>query len=58
MQKEFDAHGEEAIRIMRAEKPNEYARMVASLMSKEVTGEDGAPLFPAEIGWRVVNPTD
>ena len=58
LQKDFEENGEVVLQIMRAEKPNEYARMVASLMSKEVTGEDGAPLFPAEIGWRVVNPTD
>ena len=58
LQKSFEKNGAEVIELMRVEKPNEYARMIASLMTKELTGEDGAPLFPAEIGWRVVNPTD
>lgn len=52
LQKDFEANGEAVLELMRAEKPNEYARMVASLMSKELTGEDGQPLFPAEVVWR------
>lgn len=58
LQKDFEDHGEVVLAVMRAEKPNEYARMVASLMSKELTGEDGQPLFPAEIGWRRVKSGD
>jgi ribosomal protein S17E len=58
LQKDFEQNGEAVLEIMRAEKPNEYARMVAGLMSKELTGEDGAPLFPTEIGWRRVNADD
>lgn len=52
LQKDFETNGEAVLEIMRAEKPNEYARMVASLMSKELTGEDGAPLFPEQVVWR------
>lgn len=52
LQKDFEVNGEAVLEIMRAEKPNEYARMVASLMSKEITGEDGAPLFPEAIAWK------
>ena len=52
LQRDFEQNGEAVLEIMRAEKPNEYARMVASLMSKEMTGEDGQPLFPAEVVWR------
>ena len=52
LQKDFEANGEAVLEVMRAEKPNEYARMVASLMSKELTGEDGQPRFPAEVVWR------
>lgn len=44
LQKDFEENGEVVLQIMRAEKPNEYARMVAGLMSKEVTGEDGGPI--------------
>lgn len=54
LQKDFEQNGETVLEVMRAEKPNEYARMVASLMSKEVTGEDGAPLFPTEVAWKRV----
>ena len=54
LQKDFEENGEIVLQIMRAEKPNEYARMVAGLMSKEITGEDGAPLFPTELGWNRV----
>jgi hypothetical protein len=52
LQKDFEQNGEAVLEIMRAEKPNEYARMVASLMSKEITGEDGAPLYPPVVEWR------
>jgi hypothetical protein len=33
---DFEKHGAEAIRICRVEKPNEYLRVVASLMPKEL----------------------
>lgn len=56
LQKDFEENGVQVLEIMRAEKPNEYAKMIAGLMSKEVTGEDGAPLFPTEIAWNRVKP--
>lgn len=56
LQRDFEENGEIVLQIMRAEKPNEYARMIASLMSKEMTGEDGAPLFPSEVVWRRAGP--
>ena len=33
--KEFDEHGEEAIRICRVERPHEFLRIVASILPKE-----------------------
>jgi len=36
LQKDFAEHGEEAIRIVRVEKPHEYLRVVAGLMPKEL----------------------
>ena len=43
LQKDFEENGEAVLEIMRAEKPNEYAKMIDSLMTKEldanVTGE-------------------
>lgn len=58
LQRDFAQNGVEVLQVMRAEKPNEYARMIAGLMSKEVTGEDGAPLFPASVDWNVRKPAD
>jgi hypothetical protein len=36
LQKDFAEHGEEAIRICRIEKPNEYVKIVAGLLPKEL----------------------
>jgi hypothetical protein len=36
IQKDFEEHGEEAIKICRLERPNEYLKLVASLLPKEV----------------------
>jgi hypothetical protein len=36
LQKDFEAHGEEAIRICRIERPSEYVKIVAGLMPKEL----------------------
>jgi hypothetical protein len=36
---DFEKHGAEAIRICRVEKPNEYLRVIAHLMPKELTVE-------------------
>ena len=33
---DFEQHGEEAIRICRVEKPNEYLRVIAHLMPREL----------------------
>jgi hypothetical protein len=53
---DFGTHGIAAIVAMRSERPGEYAKMIAGLMTKEVTGEDGAPLFPTEIRQTIVKP--
>jgi len=58
LQKDFEENGAVVLKAMRAEKPNEYARMVAGLMSKELTGEDGAPLFPTSVDWNVRKPAN
>lgn len=47
-----------AIEQMRIEKPNEYAKMIASLMAKELTGEDGQALFPTSVEWNVRKPAN
>ena len=46
LQKDFEENGVKVLQAMRAEKPNEYARMVASLMSKEfdLAGEGGGAI--------------
>lgn len=42
---DFEENGVAAIVAMRSERPNEYAKMIASILPKELSGEDGAKLF-------------
>jgi hypothetical protein len=53
---DFADNGAAAIEKMRIERPGDYAKMVAGLQTKEMTGEDGAPLFPSEVVWRRAEP--
>lgn len=41
---DFEKHGETAIRSVGADRPQDYVRVIASLQSKEITGEDGESL--------------
>jgi hypothetical protein len=41
---DFEANGVAAIVSMRTERPGDYAKMIATLQSKEITGEDGEGL--------------
>lgn len=43
--------GEKAIAAMRAEKPNEYARMIASILAKEIDGNFSGDLSPEMKRW-------
>lgn len=56
LQKDFEENGIEVLRIMRAEKPNEYARMIAGLMDKQIAGPDGEALPPAIINVNARDP--
>lgn len=51
LQKDFEEHGEAILAVMRAEKPNEYARMVAGLMSKELDANVSGDLSPEMKSW-------
>lgn len=42
---DFGAHGIDAIIKAREEKPSDYVRTIANLLPKEMTGENGEPLF-------------
>lgn len=42
----WDKNGKEALRLMATEKPADFAKMIAGVIPKEFTGEDGSPLFP------------
>ncbi len=42
---DFTEHGMDAIRRVCEDDPGTYIRIVASLLPKEVTGADAAPLF-------------
>ena len=58
LQRKFHENGEAVLDEMIREKPADFAKMIAGLMTKEITGEDGAPLFPTEIGWNRVKARD
>lgn len=55
--KDFEDHGAAAIIKVRDEKPSDYIRVVASILPKEHTGEDGGPIV-AEIRRTIVRPRD
>jgi ribosomal protein S17E len=52
LQRKFEENGEAVIDEMIRDKPADFAKMLAGLMTKEITGEDGAPLFPEAIAWK------
>jgi hypothetical protein len=53
--KDFEEHGEQAIIDMRDEKPGEYVRAIAGLMSKELSGDPENPMVH-EIRRTIVRP--
>ncbi len=50
------AHGEGVIIKVRDERPADYMKVVASLLPKEHTGEDGGPIV-AEIRRTIIRPS-
>lgn len=49
-------HGTEAIRLMREERPGDYVKVLASILPKEVTGENGEPII-TKIVREIVSPS-
>ncbi len=43
--KDFETNGVKAIEKVRQNDPSTYVRVIASILPKEVTGEDGEALF-------------
>jgi hypothetical protein len=41
---DFEKHGVVAVESVRTDKPDQYLKVIASILPKEITGEDGAPL--------------
>ena len=54
MLEDFEQHGILAVQTVRSEKPDQYLKVIASILPKEITGEDGAAI-PLAIEWRVKN---
>ena len=52
---DFATHGIAAIQTMRTERPGDYAKMVASLQSKEITGEDGEAINIGAVVFKGLN---
>jgi hypothetical protein len=44
LMEDFEENGADAIRLMRVERPGDYAKMVAALQTKEISGEGGDAL--------------
>jgi hypothetical protein len=42
---DFNIHGVAAIQLVREQDPVAYVKVIASILPKEITGEDGAPLL-------------
>ena len=52
---DFQKHGPETIETVRKERPQDYVKVIASILPKEMTGEDGGPIV-AEIRRTLVRP--
>jgi hypothetical protein len=50
---DFNANGIAAIQTVREEKPDQYLKVIASILPKQIEGEDGEPI-KAEIIFRTV----
>jgi hypothetical protein len=52
---DFAENGAAAIISMRTERPGDYAKMIAALQSKELTGEDGESLNIGAVVFKGLN---
>jgi hypothetical protein len=57
MLKDFSEHGELVISTVRADKPDQYLKVVASILPKEITGEDGDAIGIRLIERSIVRPS-
>lgn len=48
---DFSENGADAIRLMRAERPGDYAKMIAGILSKEVDANISGDLSPEMKKW-------
>jgi len=53
---DFNKHGIAAVEQVREEKPDQYLKVIASLMPKEITGEEGGPVLISRIELVPVSP--
>lgn len=54
---DFDEHGIAAIQKVRDERPADYVKVIASILPKEITGENGEPII-TKIVREIVRPSD
>ena len=52
---DFAKHGIKALETMRKDKPQDYIRAIASLQSKEITGEDGEAINIGSVVFKGLN---
>lgn len=53
---DWQTNGVQAIIDMREDRPGDYVKVVASLLPKEITGEDGGPISITRIELTAVEP--
>lgn len=55
--KDFQEHGQVTIETVRGEKPDQYLKVIASLLPKEITGEGGAAIGIQVVERVIVRPS-
>lgn len=55
---DWHTNGVQAIIDMREERPGDYVKVVASLLPKEITGENGEPIAITEVKRVIVDPNN
>ena len=55
LREDFEKHGVASIEAMRVANPTDYIKIVAGLLAKQVTGEDGEAI-PVSLAVRFVKP--
>ena len=53
LMEDFEENGVKAIQLMRAERPGDYAKMIAALQTKETDNKHEGEFNISEVGWYI-----